>query len=428
MFIHSIDHGSPAESAGLMAGDEVIAVNGGPARDDIDLMFYGDDEDVVTLTVRRSSREFIVEFELLDDAGIVFEPMTFRSCGNSCVFCFVDQNPAGMRDAVYFKDEDYRLSFLHGSYVTLTRLGDDDIQRITEQRLSPLYISVHAVDSAVRRKLLGVKHDDRLLEKIDRLIEAGVMLHCQVVVCPGINDGDFLVATLDALYERYPTIQSVAVVPVGITRHRQGLFPLQIVDGCAAARIIDSVDMIHARARDEQRSGFAYCADELYIRAGRQVPPGAYYDDFPQIENGVGMVRDFLDAVSGMGRRTSPGAYRRGRFVLVTGVSMSGYMHDFAARLSRLEGVDARVVTVVNGFYGETVTVSGLLTGGDIRGALDNVEPDETVVLPPNCLNDDGLFLDDMSPGELERDIRATVIQGGYDPLELFLNHDSGEW
>lgn len=422
MKVSAIAKNSQAEQEGILPGDEVLSVNGNPVRDDIDFLFHGS-EDLLHLAVRRGERVFEAVLDGYGDSGIEFEPMNFISCGNRCVFCFVDQNPSGMRKTIYFKDEDYRLSFLHGAYVTLTRLTDADLERIIGQRLSPLYISVHVTDPEVRRTILGLKRDDRLIEKLDRLIDGGIRLHTQIVVCPGINDGAVLEQSIDDLAGRFPGILSIAVVPVGLTRHRGGLYPLRPVDETHARETISAVDRLQAAFRERNGAGFVYCSDEWYIRAGVDIPAAEYYDDFPQIENGVGMVRDFLEGVDRLETIGGEARYNS-RLILVTGVSMSRHIGELAGRLTEIGGVEVRTAVVVNRFYGETVTVSGLLAGNDIIRALEGTSPDETVVLPPNCLNDDGLFIDDLAPDDISRAYGVKVVQGEYDPVATFLKQE----
>ncbi|MCE5251204.1 DUF512 domain-containing protein [bacterium] len=424
MKITAVVKGSPAEIAGIRPGDEVTAVNGGSARDEIDLMYYGSGE-TTTFTVRRGSKEFTRTFDGAEDHGMEFEPMKFMSCGNNCLFCFIDQNPRGMRKAVYFKDEDYRLSFLHGAYVTLTSLKEHHLGRIVEQHLSPLYVSVHATDPIVRKKLLGLSGDDGLMEKIDHLVGEGIVLHCQIVICPGINDGDVLERSIRDLRERYPEIRSVAIVPVGLTKYRDDLFPLKGIDSVDATQTIVLVDGFHEKYLGEDGYGFVYCSDEWYIRAGHEIPGTIYYDDFPQIENGVGMIRDFMESVSGLEHRLGMTEPRPGNYVLVTGVSMSPYIEDLSLCLNKVPGIQARTVTVRNGFYGDSVTVSGLLTGRDIINALRDTGHEETVVLPPNCLNADGVFLDDTTPENIADTYGIEVIQGTYNPLDVFFQEDT---
>ncbi len=418
MKIKTIRKYSPAESAGLLPGDEVTALNGHTVSDGIDILFFGGDEKAV-YTIMRADKEFSITLDGAVEHGIEFEPMDFMSCGNNCIFCFVDQNPHGMRKSLYFKDEDYRLSFLHGAYVTLTTLKDKHLRRIVKQRLSPLYVSVHTTDPGLRMELLGITRDDRLMEKIDFLVDAGIILHCQIVVCPGYNDGLALMQSIGDLHRRFPGIRSVGVVPVGLTKHRDGLVPLKAVDRETAEMTIDAVDSLHKEYMANTGAGFVYCADEWYIKAGKEIPGSDYYDDFPQIENGVGMLRDFLDSAANIEIRRDDGHSHGGKYITVTGVSMSGYMIDFAKRLSGSHGIEIGVVTVINRFYGDSVTVSGLLTGGDIIAELKGTVSDETVILPPNCLNDSGIFIDDVSPDDISSAFGVKVIQGSYDPAEL---------
>ncbi len=420
MKITSVKKGSQAESKGLRAGDKVIAVGNSPARDIIDLMYYGSEDDV-RLTIHRGTYEFPVVLKGDREFGIEFEQMKIITCGNHCVFCFIDQNPPGMRKEIYLKDEDYRLSFFHGSYVTLTGIGENDLQRIVAQHLSPLYVSVHATGLETRMKLLGIHKDVKLLENMDRLLTAGINMHCQIVVCPGINDADILEQTINDLHQMSRNILSVAVVPVGLTRYRDGLYPLRTVDEEDARKTIEMVDGLHDQFAEETDNGFVYCADDWYIRAGYNIPDSEYYDEFPQKENGVGMVREFLDSISNLENRLSGNVKRTGNFVFVTGTSMSPYIEDFTLCVSEFPGIHARTVTVKNHFYGDSVTVSGLLTGIDIQSALENIAENDTVVLPPNCLNDAGVFLDDTSPDEISLALGVKVIKGEYDPLKIFL-------
>ncbi|MFC1693001.1 DUF512 domain-containing protein [Candidatus Latescibacterota bacterium] len=419
MKVISVKKGSQAEKNGIIEGDDIISVNGCPVRDFIDFMFYGS-ENRIELKIRRGSHEFETVLDGCRDHGMEFENMDVKLCGNRCIFCFVDQNPPGMRKEVYLKDEDYRFSFLHGSYVTLTGLRESDFKRIKEQRLSPLYISVHATDPAVRRKLLGLRRDDSLMEKIDRLIGSGIILHCQIVVCPGINDDSVLLQSIHDLRDRFPGIRSVAVVPVGLTKHRDGLYPLRQASVEHARKIITAVDTLHDDFKADIKEGFVYCADEWYIRAGVEIPERDYYDDFPQFENGVGMVRDFLESVSQMKKRFKGFKNNNRKFVLVTGISMSRFIEDFSGKLTEYSGIRTRTFTVKNKFYGDSVTVSGLLTGSDIISSLRGIQPDESVVLPPNCLNESGVFLDDMSPGDISQALGVEVAMGSYDPVETF--------
>ncbi|HUT64269.1 MAG TPA: DUF512 domain-containing protein, partial [Anaerolineae bacterium] len=246
MKILSVKKGSQAEVKGLQSGDIVVVVNNSPARDYIDFMFYGSEERV-HLKIQRESVEFSIDLTGYEDSGIEFEPMKITSCRNHCIFCFVDQNPAGMRKEIYVKDEDYRLSFLHGSYITLNNLTEYDCNRIVTQHLSPLYVSVHATEVKTRMKLLGRKSDDKMIETMDCLLSAGITMHCQIVVCPGINDDAVLEQTVYDLHTRYPSIISVAVIPVGLTKQREKLYPLKVMDEKDARTIIERIDRLHER-------------------------------------------------------------------------------------------------------------------------------------------------------------------------------------
>lgn len=423
MKIRLVKSNSPAAHAGVQPGNDVISVNGFVVNDEIDVLFYGTDE-YNEYSIISGGKSISFKIHAGEDHGIEFESMNLMNCGNNCVFCFIDQNPRGMRKTLYFKDEDYRLSFLHGAYVTLTTLKDKHLRRIEEQHLSPLYISVHATDTAVRKKMLGISRDDGLMEKIDRLVDSGIMLHTQIVVCPGFNDGAVLTQSIHDLYDRYPGIRSVAVVPVGLTKHRNCLPSLEPVDRDTAVKTIELVDKIHKEFVDDNGTGFVYCADEWYIKAGRDVPETAYYDDFPQIENGVGMVRDFLESVENLENRLDGELTDSKKYVFVTGTSMSPYIEALSYRLAELFDIKSRVATVGNSFYGDSVTVSGLLTGGDIIDALDGTDVEEIIVLPPNCLNEGGFFLDDISPDDIGSATGSKVIEGSYDPAEIFLESE----
>ena len=410
---------SPVGMAGVVPGDLLETINGHPICDIIDYRFYSADE-VLDCTFSRNGQSRHITIQRDDrDLGIDFEPMRYCSCGNRCIFCFVDQNPPGMRPSLYFKDEDYRLSFLHGNYVTLTHAGQDDLERIATQRLSPLYISIHATDLEVRKTLLGLKKDDHLLDKIQYLTERGIELHGQIVLCPGINDGKVLDVSLDTLFMFYPKLRSVAVVPVGLTRHRQGLSQLKGYDAVSARAVVRGVAKHQNRSLKKDKEPWVYLADEFYLLAGYDVPSAAHYGDFWQVENGVGMVRSFQTEFEESSSHFPKQLKKAKHYTLVTGV-LAGPMleKDVLPVLSRIKNMDIRLKVVSNSFYGETVTVSGLLTGDDVSRALQGDDDDSTVLLPPNCLNDDGLFLDDRTPEDLTEVLgRHVQILNHFDEL-----------
>ena len=409
--IRSVAEGSPAEEAGIRPGDRLIAIDRHPVRDIIDVQFYAD-EDVLRCTVLRGSKKQDVRLEIRDgeSPGMEFEEMRFRCCGNHCVFCFIDQNPEGMRPSIYFKDEDYRLSFLYGNYVTLTAAKREDLKRIVEQRLSPIYISIHAANAKVRKRMLGLDRDDFLLEKIGFLTEYGIEIHGQVVLCPGWNDDEVLAETLESLSAFYPGLRSLSVVPVGLTRHRQGLPELEGVDADAAVRVAEDVSARQNAYADRLEEPFVYLADEFYLLAGVPLPPLAHYGDFWQLDNGVGMVRHFLTEFEAAAERFPEGVSGRKRLTLATGMLAEPMLAEHVLpRLRKIENLEADLVGVSNRFFGETVTVSGLLTGRDIRDAFQDKQRD-TILLPPNCVNADGVFLDDLTPEEISRSLNTPVL------------------
>ena len=415
---------TPAARLGLQPGDEIIAIDSHEIRDSIDFQFYSAEESYC-LHLRRGGHEWKVNLAPEESGwlGVEFADMEYHSCGNKCVFCFVDQNPPGMRKSLYFKDEDYRLSFLYGNYVTLTNLSRSHLERIVEQRLSPLYVSVHSTEDDLRKRMLGLRRSDRLLEKIDFLARGGIELHAQIVLCPEWNDGEHLEKTLADLAARFPAVQSVAVVPLGLTGHREELTALRTVTPAEAVGLLVSEKRWEKEFRSRLGVAFVYLADEFYLLAGAPLPSAARYDGFPQIENGVGMTRSFLD-------RFARQKYRFPREVKPVRVSIvSGELAApiLTARvlpvLNTISGLQAEVVAVKNRFFGGKVTVSGLITGGDIIGQLRGMERADLIMIPPNCRNGDGLFLDDLDLDGLSRALDAPVLapQSGFTELFTYL-------
>lgn len=377
------------------------------------------------MVLRRDGREWKenVAPEESGWLGVEFAEMEYSCCGNKCVFCFVDQNPADMRQSLYFKDEDYRLSFLYGNYVTLTNLSRSHLERIVEQRLSPLYVSVHSTEDDLRKRMLGLRRSDRLLEKIDFLARGGIELHAQIVLCPEWNDGEHLEKTLADLAARFPAVQSVAVVPLGLTGHREELTALRTVTPAEAVGLLVSEKRWEKEFRSRLGVAFVYLADEFYLLAGAPLPSAARYDGFPQIENGVGMTRSFLDRFARQKYRF-PREVKPVRVRIVSGELAAPIL---TARvlpvLNTISGLQAEVVAVKNRFFGGKVTVSGLITGGDIIGQLRGMERADLIMIPPNCRNGDGLFLDDLDLDGLSRALDAPVLapQSGFTELFTYL-------
>lgn len=413
---------STAAAAGLQIGDDIITINGQPIRDAIDFQFHVSDE-LLTIEVVRGAETLLFEIEknVDDSLGIVFEATKFRCCGNNCIFCFVDQNPPGLRQSLYFKDEDFRLSFLYGNYVTLTNVSRSDLQRIVAQRLSPLYISVHSTSLEIRKLLLGLNKDDRLLEKIRFLTDHRIEIHAQIVLCPQINDGDPLHQTIRDLEQFYPYLKSIAIVPVGLTRHRQRLYPLQPVTAAIANTVIHQIEALARQFKQQHEDYLVYLADEFYLLAGSEVPPAHRYEGFPQLENGVGMVRDFIDRWQEQMPLLPHRIRHAKRLTLVSGMLAAPVLEQWLLpRLNQIEGVTASVAAIPNRFYGPGVTVSGLLTGADIFQQLRRRPKSDWVFLPANCLNYDGKFLDDWTPEGLATKLDTNIEVIDTDFLAVF--------
>ena len=425
MKIVAVEPGSTAEEMGLQAGDDLLSINGHRISDYLDFEFWRD-EQPLELLIHRQSEEFIVEIDagLEGPLGAEFEDFSPRFCGNSCIFCFIDQNPKNLRRTLYFKDEDYRLSFVFGNYVTLTNVSRRDLDRIVKMRLSPLYVSVHATDPEIRKKMLGSKRDDHLLQKIDLLTRHGIVLHAQIVLCPGINDGQVLQRTVDELKVFHPQLKTLAIVPVGLTRHRAGLPSLHPVTPAVASKVIQWYQSRLDGWRQQLQSGFVYLADEFYLLAGEPLPASEHYDTYDQIENGVGMCRDFLDGFA-QEAELFPSRVAPQRILLVSGNLAAPLLREFVVpRLQKIVGLEVELYNITNRFYGESITVSGLLTGQDIASELKNAAKDDLILLPPNCLNHEGVFLDDSTPTELQNILQTPIqiVHNGFLPILKSLN------
>ena len=410
MKIERIYENSLAIKFGLRVGDDLVEINNHPIRDILDFRFWSD-EDETFLKIRRNGQDYEYQTDGgLVDFGVEFTPMKFRRCGNKCIFCFVDQNPNGLRNSLYFKDEDFRLSFLYGNYVTLTNTSRSDLNRIVEQRLSPLYISVHATDAEIRKRIFGLRRDDRLMQKLEFLAQQKIEMNVQIVLCPGINDGTVLDNTLTMLAKYHPWIKTVAIVPVGLTKHRLGLPQIRPVDEQYAAQIVDWVEERADSFVTLFGSNFVYLADEFYLLAQKPLPKTERYEGFDQIENGVGMTRYMLDAFAEERQEFPAKMPRPTRLSLVTGKLAEPIISGKIASLLRsITNLFVQVISVPNGFFGDSVTVSGLLVGQDIHTTLKEYELGDMVWLPGNCINHDGLFLDDWTPQELENKLGTTI-------------------
>ena len=427
MKIITVEPDSIAEELGIQPGDDLLEVNGKRVLDNIDFRFHESDDEI-TLKVARANEVVIFEIEKDEEerVGLDFEEMKILSCGNDCIFCFVDQNPDGLRKQVYFRDGDYRLSFMYGNYTTMTNAGPAILQRIVTQRLSPQYISVHVTAYDVRRVLMGLKKDDQILDKIAYLHDHGIDMHTQIVLCPGINDGEVLEQTVSDLYRFRERIVSLAIVPVGLTDHRFGLTTLQKVDQAYAGNLLDRVAPWQQRFRRETGRAFVYPSDEFYIVAQRPLPPTREYDGFPQTENGVGIVRSFLKDFARQSRSFPARLRTRRRLSMVTAELPAGFMaQDVVPRLQRIQRLTCTLHVAPNTLFGRSVTVAGLLSGKCIYSALQGTGQTDLVLLPPEVLNADGLFLDDMTVQQLAERLGAPVLvfDGRWRPVFDALNH-----
>ena len=412
MKIVAVDPRSIADDLGIRPGDELLEINSRRVNDSIDLRFSESDA-VVSVKIARNGEVtiFDIEKEEGEGLGVELEEMKILSCGNDCIFCFVDQNPSGLREQLYFRDGDYRLSFMYGNYTTMTNAGPAILQRIVNQRLSPQYISVHVTDYEIRKRLMGLRKDDHILDKIKFLHDQGIDMHTQIVLCPGINDGTCLEKTVADLYQFHERIVSLAVVPVGLTDHRFGLEQLTKIDRPYADELIDKVEGWQQKARSEIGRAFVYPSDEFFIVSGRPIPPAKYYDGFWQIENGVGIVRTFLTDFRRQSRMFPKRISPRKKLTMATGELGAGFMNEVVVpRLFAITGLDVSLEVVPNLLYGRSVTVAGLLTAKCLYSALKGKDCGDLVLLPPDILNADSLFLDGSTVKDLEQKLSIPVM------------------
>ncbi len=417
--IKGVKPGTIAEEVGIKAGDYLLTINDRPVKDIIDYLFLTSDDflEVVMETGEGETVIYEIEKDPDEDLGLSFESPLLddvKRCSNQCIFCFVDQLPPGMRESLYFKDDDSRLSFMQGNFVTLTNLSDDQIQRIVNYRISPINVSVHTTDPGLRIRLLKNPKAGRIMDHLRTLIEGGITVNAQIVLMPGINDGQALQKTLKDLSGLHPGLKSVAIVPIGLTRYREGLHPLTAFDKEGARGVIRQV---HAGQGDFLRTlatRFAYLADEFYLKAGEPLPPYEAYEGFLQLEDGIGMIRKFGDEVRSLGK----GLALQGRYALVTGLLAKDFMEDLSQELMRdHQALHLAVRAIENRVFGPAITVSGLVCGRDILEQVGGIEDFEALLVPDNMFKaDEDVFLDDVSLEQLSlalgKPVKRIPVQG----------------
>jgi putative radical SAM enzyme (TIGR03279 family) len=399
----------------LEPGDRVVKVNGRTVRDYLDFRFHTGGETELTLDVlKRDGEEWELEIERGEgeDFGLQFENIAPRQCANECLFCFCKGNPPDARPALFFRDEDVRLSFLYGNYTTLSSITEDEMQRVIEQRLTPQYVSIHATDLRVRALLLGVdEHRADISDKMRRMMDAGIEIHAQVVLCPDINDGEILRKTVRDLAAEYPRVRSVAIVPLGLTRYNtdERLTPVT-PEWCR--QIIREVSALQRELRERLGTNFAFLGDEIYLRAGRTVPARRHYGDYPQIEDGVGMVRSFREEFARLLRRVEknppPRAPRLHGSVL-TGTLFAPVLEELVGRLNERVGTRLKVVAIENKYFGSEIVVAGLMTGECVQAARTRIEGDFVVIPKTAHKSDEPVMLDGTRLEDLERQLGLPV-------------------
>ncbi len=412
--ITAVEKHSPASRGRIKAGDTLLTINGREITDVLDYRFYMPDTrlELTIRTAKGRCRTLTVRKKPYAELGLVFDTYLMdkqRSCRNKCIFCFIDQLPDGMRDSLYFKDDDSRLSFLFGNYITLTNLTERDVERIIEMHISPINVSVHTTNPELRCRMMNNRFAGDCLRHLHRFAAAGLDINCQLVLVPGYNDGEELERSMEELAALAPAVRSVAAVPVGLTKYREGLSPLRPFTPEECATVIRQMTAMGERMLEQHGSRIFYPSDEWYIKAGLPVPDGDFYEEYPQLENGVGMIallrEEFKRAVDAF-----PLFVDTDRVVIATGVDAAPYLQELADYVTaRSPAAQIQVVAIKNEFFGESITVSGLVTGGDLIRQLKDV-PMDRLLLPANMLRQEGdLFLDDVSVEQVEEALGVPV-------------------
>ena len=425
--ITSVEPGSPARRARIHKGDTLISINGNAITDVLDYRFYMTDEhlEILLCDQEKKLRTVVVEKDEYDDLGLEFETYLMdrqMGCKNACIFCFVDQTPPGMRKSLYFKDDDTRMSFLFGNYTTLTNLKEGDIQRIIKMHISPINISIQTMNPALRVQMMKNPFAGESLKFVRMLTEGGIKINTQIVLCPGYNDGEQLEYSLSELAKLGPNVQSIAVVPVGLTRYREKLTPLRGFFPQEAVEVVKTMERWGEYFCKEYGTRTAYASDEFYTLGGKDFPPYEFYEDFAQLENGVGMMtlmqHDFAQALKEAQLEQSPAAHRS---TIATGQLAYPMMQDFAERVQQaFPQVQVQVKKIRNDFWGPTITVAGLITGQDLLAQLEGLDLGSELLIPANMLrHEQDRFLDDLTLEQVQETLGVPALPVENDAFEL---------
>lgn len=417
--ISGIAKGSFAEKKKITPGDKLISMNGNSVNDVLDYRFYLNETKLVLMleTAQGKSKAVMIKKGEFEDIGLEFETYLMdkqRSCKNKCIFCFIDQLPKGLRKSLYFKDDDSRLSFLFGNYITLTNLTDAEAERIIKMHISPVNVSVQTMNPELRVKMMANPKAGESLKYLKQFADAGISLNTQLVLCPGINDGVELERSLNELSELYPAVQSIAAVPVGLSDHREGLYPLEPYTKETAGEVIDLIDRFNKKFKEDHGEIIAYAADEFYLKAQREMPDEDYYNGFPQLENGVGMWALLKSEFEAALNECEIISLDR-KVTVVTGEAAYPLIKELSEKAEKkIRGLTVQVVPAKNRLLGSMITVSGLLCGADIAAAVEGLDLGDELIIPPNCLRSEGdMFLDDMTVEELSDKLEIKITQNG---------------
>jgi putative radical SAM enzyme (TIGR03279 family) len=412
--IKEVIQDSIADQVGIEAGDYLVSINGNTISDMLDYQFYSQDDELLLEIEKPGGDIWEVEIEkdCSDELGIIFDGVVYdriKVCKNHCLFCFIDQMPPGMRKTLYVKDDDYRYSFLYGNYITLTNLKESDWEKIITMRLSPLYVSVHTTNGELRREMMNNPRAGNIKADLKRLTEAGIEIHTQIVLCPEINDGEELITTIEDLAGLYPAVQSIGIVPVGLTGYRDRLPELQRFNPEQSKNLVAFIEQKQKYYRHKFNHGLVYLADEFYIKAGLSVPPTDYYDDFVQIENGIGLVRNLWDEFEEL-LSELPAKIEEREVFMVTGRSAAPALQPIVERLNEIEGLFVTLLPVDNLYFGGGVSVTGLLTGHDILKALGRNYAGKRVIIPEIVFQQGNTtLLDDITLQDIKQKTEAYI-------------------